>query len=66
MFVVSVSRNLMLKVSVLGVLCYHWLGRVAADPNIIGLKVKQMIRHQIHFRITAAVLRNTNDLYYLS
>lgn len=24
----------MLKVSVLGVLCYHWLGRVAADPNI--------------------------------
>ncbi|XP_061578484.1 transmembrane channel-like protein 6b [Cololabis saira] len=31
---VALGRNLMLKVSVLGVLCYHWLGRVAAQPNI--------------------------------
>ncbi|KAK5866525.1 hypothetical protein PBY51_020711 [Eleginops maclovinus] len=35
---VSIGRNLMLKVSVLGVLCFHWLGRVAADPKSIGLK----------------------------
>ncbi|XP_058495743.1 transmembrane channel-like protein 6b [Solea solea] len=30
---VAIGRNLMLKVSILGVLCYHWLGRVAADFN---------------------------------
>ncbi|KAM9315222.1 transmembrane channel-like protein 6b [Pholidichthys leucotaenia] len=34
---VSISRNLILKVSVLGILCYHWLGRVAANPSVIGL-----------------------------
>ncbi|RVE75761.1 hypothetical protein OJAV_G00002120 [Oryzias javanicus] len=34
---VALGRNLMLKVSVLAVLCYHWLGRVAAKPNDINL-----------------------------
>ncbi|KAM4750743.1 transmembrane channel-like protein 6b isoform 1-T2 [Anableps anableps] len=30
---VALSRNLMLKVSVLGVLCYHWLNRVASHSD---------------------------------
>ncbi|XP_007570222.1 transmembrane channel-like protein 6b isoform X1 [Poecilia formosa] len=30
---VSLSRNLILKVSVLGVLCFHWLKRVAGSAN---------------------------------
>lgn len=32
----------MLKVSVLGVLCYQWLGQVAADPQSIGLTVNSI------------------------
>uniref|UniRef100_A0AAZ3RG91 Transmembrane channel-like protein n=1 Tax=Oncorhynchus tshawytscha TaxID=74940 RepID=A0AAZ3RG91_ONCTS len=35
---IAISRNLMLKVSVLVVLCFHWLGRIASDPNSIGLQ----------------------------
>ncbi|XP_027018991.2 transmembrane channel-like protein 6b [Tachysurus fulvidraco] len=30
---VAIFRNLMLKVSMLGVLCHHWLGRVASNQN---------------------------------
>ncbi|XP_041839862.1 transmembrane channel-like protein 6b isoform X2 [Melanotaenia boesemani] len=35
---VSLGRNLLLKVSVLAILCYHWLGRVANEYESIGLE----------------------------
>ncbi|CAL8330419.1 unnamed protein product [Lota lota] len=35
---VAIFRNLMLKVSVLGVLCYHWLGREAVASETMGLQ----------------------------
>ncbi|XP_030586311.1 transmembrane channel-like protein 6b isoform X2 [Archocentrus centrarchus] len=35
---IAICRNLMLKMSVLGVLCYHWLGRVAPEYKSIGLE----------------------------
>lgn len=34
---VAIGRNLMLKTSMLGVLCFHWLGRVAPEYKSIGL-----------------------------
>ncbi|XP_062868726.1 transmembrane channel-like protein 6b [Trichomycterus rosablanca] len=37
---VAIFRNLMLKVSVLGVLCYHWLGRVALNSSSTQGEIK--------------------------
>lgn len=34
------SRNLMLKVSILSVLCYHWLGRVVTDFSDVMVNIK--------------------------
>ncbi|KAJ8389683.1 hypothetical protein AAFF_G00115590 [Aldrovandia affinis] len=34
---IAIFRNLLLKVSVLGMLCYHWLGKIAAYPENLGL-----------------------------
>lgn len=35
---ISISRNLLLKASVLGVLCYHWLGQVASKAKDLKLE----------------------------
>ncbi|XP_061088669.1 transmembrane channel-like protein 6 isoform X1 [Conger conger] len=35
---IAIFRNLLLKVSLLAVLCYHWLGRIAQDPKVLGLQ----------------------------
>uniref|UniRef100_A0AAQ5XRA3 Transmembrane channel-like protein n=1 Tax=Amphiprion ocellaris TaxID=80972 RepID=A0AAQ5XRA3_AMPOC len=40
---VAISRNLMLKVSVLGVLCYHWLGRVACWESFVGQELYRFL-----------------------
>uniref|UniRef100_A0A8C9YMI5 Transmembrane channel-like protein n=1 Tax=Sander lucioperca TaxID=283035 RepID=A0A8C9YMI5_SANLU len=40
---VAICRNLMLKVSVLGLLCYHWLGRVACWESFVGQELYRFL-----------------------
>uniref|UniRef100_A0A8D3E0I2 Transmembrane channel-like protein n=1 Tax=Scophthalmus maximus TaxID=52904 RepID=A0A8D3E0I2_SCOMX len=40
---VAIGRNLMLKVSVLGVLCYHWLGRMACWESFVGQELYRFL-----------------------
>lgn len=56
MFAILFARNLMLKVSVLGVLCHHWLGRVAPDRK------KLPVRDLLNLMVPAVTLEKHNIL----